>query len=128
MNKERMDYMAAREAFAVLEAQIEETEKKYIANNGIVNLDGTIPELICDIEDDEVFEKAVKEYSSLVAAGLDDKMNAVKCALKTAEDRLLELGISTLFRFEMRDSIQKMTKENICMRERMLSLILLLGI
>lgn len=128
MNKERMDYMAAREAFAVLEAQIEETEKKYIANNGIVNLDGTIPGLICDIEDDEVFEKAVKEYSSLVAVGLDDKMNAVKCALKTAEDRLLELGISTLFRFEMRDSIQKMTKENICMRERMLSLILLLGI
>ncbi len=45
-NKFQRAYMIAKSHVQEIESQQEEIEKKYIADNGIVNADGSIPEFV----------------------------------------------------------------------------------
>lgn len=127
-NKYQEAYMKAKAIVKSIEAQQEEIEKKYIADNGIVNPDGSIPELIYCMEDESAFGKANEECSALiVAAGLEDKHNAARAALKAAEDRLIEYGLS-IAPAGVREVLQKGVKENACTRFKVIDLVFRLDV
>lgn len=122
-NKVQEAYMKAKARVQAIEAQQEGIEKKYIADNGIVNPDGSIPELIYCMEDESAFDKANEECSALiVAAGLEDQHNAARAALKAAEDRLIEYGLS-IAPAGVREVLQKEVKENACTRFKVIDLV-----
>lgn len=114
--------MAEKARVEAVKAQQEAIEKKYIADNGIVNPDGTTPELIYCMEDDAAFEKANEECSALiVAAGLEDELNAARDALKYAEDRLIAYGLS-LAPAHVRATLETEVKRNSSVRQKVLDL------
>lgn len=127
-NKYQESYMEAKARVEAIEAQQEKIEKKYIADNGIVNPDGSIPKLIYCMEDEAAFDKANEECSALiVAAGLEDQHNAARAALKAAEDRLIEYALS-IAPAGVRAVLQKEVKENSCTRFKVIDLVLKLDV
>ena len=95
MNNAQRAYMIAKARVQEIEFQQEEIEKKYIADKGIVNPDGSTPDFLWCMDDDAAFEKANEECSALiVAAGLESALNAARDNLKAAEERLIAYGLS----------------------------------
>ena len=95
MNKFQRAYMIAKARVQEIESRQEEIEKKYIADNGIVNPDGSTPEFLWCMDDDAAFDKANEAVSALIsAASLESGLNAARDALKAAEDRLIAYGLS----------------------------------
>lgn len=122
-NRVQEAYIKAKALVGIIEFQQEEIEKKYIADHGIVNPDGSIPEKLFCMEDDAAFEKANEECSALiVAAGLEDQHNAARAALKIAEDKLIEYGLS-IAPARVRAILQIRVKENACTRFKMIDLV-----
>lgn len=127
-NKVQEAYMKAKARVEAIEAQQEEIEKKYIADHGIVNPDGSIPEKLFCMDDDAAFEKANEECSALiVAAGLEDQHNAARAALKAVEDKLIEYGLS-IAPAGVRAVLQKEVKENACTRFKVIDLVFKLDV
>lgn len=121
-------YMIAKAHVQEVESRQKEIEKKYIAEHGIVNPDGSVPELIYCMEDDAAFEKANEECSALiVAAGLEDELNAARDALKSAEDRLIVYGLS-IAPAGVRATLEKGVKENFTIRQKVLDLVFRLDV
>ena len=60
-NKFQRAYMVAKARVQEVESQQEAIEKKFIADKGIVNPDGSVPEFLYCMEDDAAFEKANDE-------------------------------------------------------------------
>ena len=121
-------YMIAKAHVQEIESRQKEIEKKYIAEHGIVNPDGSIPELIYCMEDDAAFEKANEECSALiVAAGLEDELNAARDTLKSAEDRLIVYGLS-IAPAGVRATLEKGVKENFTIRQKVLDLVFRLDV
>ncbi|MCX4310748.1 MAG: hypothetical protein OSJ28_10765 [Desulfovibrio sp.] len=121
-NKFQRAYMIAKSHVQEIESQQEEIEKKYIADNGIVNADGSIPEFVWCIDDEAAFEKANEECSALiVSAGLETKSNAARAALKTAEDRLIAYGLS-LAPASIRATLERGMERNAATRQKVLDL------
>ena len=121
-NKFQRAYMIAKARVQEIESQQEEIEKKYIADNGIVNADGSIPEFVWCIDDEAAFEKANEECSALiVSAGLETKSNAARAALKTAEDRLIAYGLS-LAPASIRATLERGMERNAATRQKVLDL------
>ena len=65
-NKFQRAYMVAKARVQEVESQQEAIEKKFIADKGIVNPDGSIPEFLYCMEDDAAFEKANDECAALI--------------------------------------------------------------
>ena len=121
-------YMIAKAHVQEVESRQKEIEKKYIAEHGIVNPDGSVPELIYCMEDDAAFEKANEECSALiVAAGLEDELNAARDALKSAEDQLIVYGLS-IAPAGVRSTLEKGVKENFTIRQKVLDLVFKLDV
>lgn len=94
-NKFQRAYMVAKARVQEVESQQEAIEKKFIADKGIVNPDGSVPEFLYCMEDDAAFEKANDECAALiVSAGLEEELNAARSVLKAAEDSLIAYGLS----------------------------------
>ena len=86
-NKFQRAYMVAKARVQEVESQQEAIEKKFIADKGIVNPDGSVPEFLYCVEDDAAFEKANDECAALiVSAGLEEELNAARSVLKASED------------------------------------------
>lgn len=127
-NKYQEAYMKAKAIVKSIESQQEEIEKKYISDNDIVNPDGSVPELIYCMDDDAAFEKANKECSALIsAAGLEDKLSAARADLKSAEERLIEYGLS-IAPAGVREVLRKEIKENACTRFKVIDLVFRLDV
>ena len=95
MNNAQRAYMIAKARVQEIESQQEEIEKKYIADKGIVNPDGSTPDFLWCMDDDAAFDKAIEEFSALIsAAGLESALNAARDDLKAAEDNLISYGLS----------------------------------
>ena len=78
-NKFQRAYMVAKARVQEVESQQEAIEKKFIADKGIVNPDGSVPEFLYCMEDDAAFEKANDECAALiVSAGLEEELNAAR--------------------------------------------------
>ena len=112
MNKAQRAYMIAKARVQEIESRQEEIEKKYIADNGIVNPDGSTPDFLWCMDDDAAFEKASEECSALiVAAGLESALNAARDDLKAAEDCLISYGLS-LAPAGVRATLERGVKQN----------------
>lgn len=121
-NKFQRSYMIAKARVLEIETQQEQIEKKYIAENGIVNPDGSIPEYLYCIDDDTAFEKANAECGALIiAAGLDAELVSARAALKVAEDCLISYGLS-LAPAGVRATLENAVQWNAVTREKVLDL------
>ena len=119
-NKPQRAYMLAKANIQEIESRQEAIEKKYIADNGITNPDGSTPEYVWCIDNESAFEKANNELSTLiVAADLEDELNAARAALKTAEDRLIAYGLS-LAPAGVRATLERGVKQNVTIRQKVL--------
>lgn len=121
-NKFQKAYMIAKARVQEIESRQEEIEKKYIADKGIVNPDGSTPEFLWCMDDDAAFDKANEEVSALIsAAGLESALNAARDDLKTAEDRLIAYGLS-LVPASVRATLEQGMKQNATTRQKVLDL------
>lgn len=115
-------YMVAKARAQEVESLQDAAEKKFIADNGIVNPDGSVPEFLYCMEDDAAFEKANAECAALIAsAGLEEELNAARAALKTAEDRLIAYGLS-LAPAGVRATLEDAVQRNAATRAKVLDL------
>lgn len=122
MNKIQRAYMVAKARVQEIESRQEEIEKKYIADNGIVNPDGSTPEFLWCMDDDAAFDKANKEVSALIAAaGLESGLTAARSDLKAAEDRLIAYGLS-LAPASVRATLERGVKQNAATRQKLIDL------
>lgn len=122
-NKIQENYMKAKAVVKAIEARQEEIERQYIADKGIVNPDGSVPELLYCMEDGAAFDKANEECSAIiVAAGLENELNAARAALKTAEEKLIEYGLS-IAPAGVRAVLQEEVKKNACTRMKVIDLV-----
>ena len=87
-NKFQRAYMVAKACVQEVESRQEAIEKKFIADSGIVNPDGSVPEFLYCMEDDAAFEKANAECAALIAsAGLEEELNAARAAYSSRKFR-----------------------------------------
>ena len=115
-------YMVAKARVQEVESLQDAADKKFIADNGIVNPDGSVPEFLYCMEDDAAFEKANAECAALIAsAGLEEELNAARAALKTAEDRLIAYGLS-LAPAGVRATLEDAVQRNAATRAKVLDL------
>jgi len=122
MNKIQRAYMIAKARVREIESRQEEIEKKYIADNGIANGDGSAPEFLWCMDDDAAFNKANEEVSALIsAAGLETALNAARSDLKSAEDRLIAYGLS-LAPAGVRATLERGVKQNAATRQKVIDL------
>lgn len=116
-NKFQRAYMVAKARVQEVESQQEAIEKKFIADKGIVNPDGSVPEFLYCMEDDAAFEKANDECAALiVSAGLEEELNAARSVLKASEDSLIAYGLS-LAPAGVRATLEKAVQHNAATRE-----------
>ena len=121
-NKVQREYMAAKARVQEVESQQEAIEKKYIADNGIINPDGSVPEFLYCMDDDAAFEKANDECAALIAAaGLEADLLSARSVLKAAEDRLIAYGLS-LAPAGVRATLEKAVRNNAATRAKVLDL------
>lgn len=121
-NKFQRSYMVAKARVEEIESRQTEIEKKYIADNGIVNPDGSVPEFLYCMDDDAAFEEANEECSALIiAAGLEEELISARAALKAAEDRLIAYGLS-LAPVGVRVTLEKAVQQNATTRAKVLDL------
>lgn len=128
MNKAQRDYLDAKAKFEALVAREKGMEQAYIAAHGIVNPDGSTPERIYCIDDDTAFEQANVEFPAQVAAcGLEAEYDTARVALRAAEDRLIEYGLS-LAPVSVRGTLEQGMKEKHAVRQKLIDLTLCLDV
>lgn len=94
--------------FQTVNGQIEAVEKVYLADKGIVNADGFVPEALWQIDDENIFEKANADVSKLIEeSGLEKKYLNAQKNLTAAENRLIVFGLMV-----MPDKIRPLLWEN----------------
>ena len=121
-NKTQKAYMIAKARVQEIESRQEEIERKYIADKGIVNPDGSVPEYVWCMDDDAAFDKANEEVSALIAAaGLESEAKAARAALKSAEDHLIAYGLS-LAPAGVRATLERGVKQNADTRQKVIDL------
>ncbi len=122
MNKLQIAYMIAKSCVDALESNLDELEKKYISDKGIVNTDGSIPNHLWCMDDDAEFEKANEEFEALIVAhGLENELNEARDRLKSAENELIAFGLS-LAPDNIRKTLEKAARQNAIIREKVLNL------
>ena len=120
MNNAQRAYMIAKARVQEIEFQQEKIEKKYIADKGIVNPDGSTPDFLWCMDDDAAFDKAIEEFSALIsAAGLESALNAARDDLKSAEDCLIAYGLS-LAPAGVRATLERGVKQNAAIRQKVI--------
>lgn len=121
-NKIQKAYMIAKARVQEIESRQEEIERKYIADKGIVNPDGSVPDYVWCMDDDAAFDKANEEVGALIAAaGLESEAKAARAALKSAEDRLIAYGLS-LAPAGVRATLERGVKQNADTRQKVIDL------
>lgn len=121
-------YLFAKAHLQALRAQEDEYEKAYIADKGIRNADGTIPKLLCAIDDMEVFNQVIEEVSLIIeGCGLWADILEAQKTLQTAEEELIAFGIS-LVPSEIQELIRRRVSESYSARMKMISIILHLDV
>lgn len=94
-SKAQKVYMLAKAHLETLEDQEKELERQYIAENDIKNPDGSIPERIFCIDDEEAFDRANKATAQMAEeSGLWDEILEARELLKQAEENLINWGLS----------------------------------
>lgn len=122
MNKEQMAYAVAKAQLEALEEAANERETAYIVENTIKNPDGSIPEHLWCMEDEDAFNFANTELSRIMTeSGLEAELNAARRLLHKAEDELIAYGLS-LAPERVRKTLEKSARTDWKTREKILEL------
>ena len=126
ISAEQRVYMLAKAHLEALESEHAEMERRYIASQGIINSDGTIPEAIYCIDDEKTFERINYEFSVLPENIAHwEKILEAKRMLKQAEQRLIDYGLS-LDPAREREILAKSAATNYTTRKKIIDLVLML--
>lgn len=93
MNAVQKKYAEAKALKEAIQKTIDETEEALIKELGIVNGDGSVPARIFMIDDEKDFDKVCEEFERQ-HSDLNDDLNAASDALISAEDALIDWGLS----------------------------------
>jgi len=127
-NKVQRDYMLAKAYLDTLESEHKELERNYIKTQNIINADGTIPEAIYCIDDEETFERINYEFSVLPENTAHwEKILEAKRTLKQAEQRLIDYGLS-FAPIKEREILIKAASHDYVMRQKIIDLVMRLDV
>jgi len=127
-NKIQEQYILAKAHLEILEDKENELERQYIIDNGIINSDGSIPNRIYCIENEEVFNKINEEQAAIAdASGLWQEILAARAALSIAEAKLIEYGLS-IAPAAQREVLKKAVRENYTTRLKLINMVLRLDV
>lgn len=130
-SKAQETYMLAKDHLETLEEQESKLDHQYIIDNNIKNPDGSTPEFIDCIEDDEVFEKANENFSIIVEySGLWAEILEARRILKQAEQNLINWGFTVVKNDLPRDTFNTLQRgmSQYKIRQKMIELTLKLAI
>lgn len=120
MNKVQKNYMVAKATLQTYEDMAADIEKKYIAEKGIRNENGEIPERVYCIDDERVFDKANEETAKIIReSGLEEKINSARENLKVAEDNMIKFALS-IAPAKIRKTLERGAKENYTTRMKLI--------
>lgn len=125
MKRFQQDYLRAEEELRRLDREMLALEEQYIRENGIVNADdGSIPDSILNIHDENAFMEADARCSKIAnAAGLSAKLRQAADALNAAGDALIAGTVELLpdrFRKE-KENLLAGAKTSAKIREKLIS-------
>lgn len=122
MNEKQMAYAVAKAKLEVLEEAANEREMAFIIENAIENPDGSIPNHLWCMEDEDAFNIANTELSRIMTeSGLEAELNAARRLLHKAEDELIAYGLS-LAPERVRKTLEKSARTDWKTREKILEL------
>jgi hypothetical protein len=123
-NKIQETYMLAKAHLEILEDQEKKADHQFVLDKGITNPDGSIPEYLYCIDDDELFEKASAEYDTLDDNGLWNDILEARKLLKEAEENLIQYGLSIMpARYSReREMLKREVSENYTTRKKFIDL------
>jgi hypothetical protein len=122
MNKYQKAYAVARALLDTLNATEEAIERKYIVDNKVVNPDGTTPDRIYCIEDEDTFDKANEGCADLPESKVNfQKIIEARKVLEQAENNLIAYGLS-LAPAKEREILTKSAATNYTTRRKILDL------
>ncbi|HHX67562.1 MAG TPA: hypothetical protein GX708_05840 [Gallicola sp.] len=126
MNKQQQLYLVAKANLEILEDQEREIERQYIINNNITNENGSMPDQIFMIDNEEIFDKANQEISEIIKNnGLWKKILNAKETLKQTEENLIEYGLSIIPTCYIGEKsiLERAVKTNYTTRQKVIDLI-----
>ena len=127
-NKLQEEYMYYKASLTTLEEGLDALERDYIVEQGITNDDGSTPKAIYCIDNEEVFNRANKEFSELPeTVRLWNTILKYKDYLKAAEDKLIAYGLS-LAPTPEREILRKSAETNYTTRCKIIDLVLRLDV
>lgn len=95
MSKPQEVYLLAKAHLETLEAQEKELDRQYIIDHGITNPDGTTPECIYQIDDEDTFNRANEAFGKILEeSGLWAEILEAREILAEAEQNLIDWGFA----------------------------------
>lgn len=131
MNKEQKNYILAKAYLDTLREEEFTIGQNYIREHYIKNDDGSTPSRIYDIDDDEIYDKAINECCKLLeTCGLEAKINEANELLKKAEEALIKFGLDIFSKYypKQKENLENGIKNNYTHRLKMIDLILKLDV
>ena len=115
-------YSLAKATLEMEEEKDRELQKDYIEKNDIRNPDGSVPQAIFCIEDNELFEKCNKDFSELPEARvLEKEINEARANLNAAEKAMVEFAIS-LAPMRIRETLRNGAVNNIAIKNKLIDM------
>ena len=93
MNKQQKQYAVARARAEALAETMNENEAQFIREQGITNPDGSTPERLYMIDDEDTFNRACELFQKSPLCLYEEHNAAVK-GLTRAEDALIDYALS----------------------------------
>jgi hypothetical protein len=116
-------YMVAKAFLETLECKAAESERQYIADRGIKNPDGSMPERIYCIEDDAVFSEAIAEYCEIFdSSRLGRDIAETRELVKYLEKYLIEFGLK-MAPAKQREVLERAVKKDAAIRQKLVDLV-----
>ena len=123
MNKEQKLYANAKALLETLEEEERRIDHQYVIDHNITNPDGSTPDYVWCMDDEEAFNKANEDLGQIeTESGLQDRINVAREALKIAESKLIRYGLSIAPAHE-REVLSKAAKENYTIRAKIIDLV-----
>jgi len=123
-NKQQEIYLLALANIELLSDIENEIERKYIAENNIINPDGTMPCATYAIEDDVIANKAMDDVAKILTdSGTWGKILEARKQLKDAENALIQYGLRLAPKHE-REVLTKAAETNYTVRRKIIDLVI----
>lgn len=123
MNNLQKAYSTASKKVETLKALANAKEKEYILNNGIKNPDGTIPDHLWMLDDENLFDQHNEPFCSIPEVKTTHtQLRTAQESLRIAENNLLEAALNIIPNKETRQTLTNGCKTLLHIREEALKL------